>query len=112
MPIIREMIITTTKGQRNMRRRWHKDAIIPCVVLLTIWNYGIEFCNEPPDKGMRLGSFLELIWQFYNSFSKSKIGGEALNLYIDTVKSELMPNWRKQVKAKRPHMKWSVATNK
>lgn len=99
--ILREMIIIASKGRPNLWRRWDKKSIIPCEVLVNIWDYGIKFTKEPPDKGMKLANFLELLWNLHKSLPKGKDRDEALHLYVSTVESELIPDWKRKVKVKR-----------
>ena len=99
--ILRGMIINASKGKPNLWRRWDKKAIIPCEVLVNIWDYGVKFCPEAPNNGMKLGTFLEWLWNLYISLPKGKDKNAALHLYVDTVQSELSTDWKKKVKSKK-----------
>ncbi len=88
---LRELIIDASRGNRNLWRRWNKKSIIPCQVLVNVWDYGIKFMEEVPNTGMKLGTFLELLWKLSNSLPNGEYKNAVLNLYIDTVQSELYP---------------------
>ena len=106
MSIIRGLI-KTSKITKNQITRWQKRRIIPHLVLnKNWWDFGIKIEAEPPKTGMGLKRFLELIWQVVLSEQDSETRVAALFLYEDTVKSELMPNWKFKVKAKKPRIVW------
>jgi len=112
MSIIRDLL-KASKITRNQNTRWQKRRIIPRPVLNTIWwEFGIKIEYEPPKTGMGLKRFLELIWQVGLSCPDSGTRAAALFIYEDTVKSELMPNWKLKVKAKKPRIVWPEKKDK
>jgi hypothetical protein len=112
MPIIRGLI-KSSKTTKNQITRWRKRRIIPRQVLNTIWwEFGIKIESEPPKTGMGLKRFLELIWQIGLSEQDNETRAAALFIYQDTVKSELMPNWKFKVRAKKPRIVWPEKKDK
>jgi len=106
MSIIRGLI-KSSKITRNQITRWRKRRIIPRQVLNTIWSeFGIKFEPESPETGMGLKRFLELIWQVAISEQDSATRAAALFIFENTVKFELMPNWKLKVRAKKPRIVW------
>jgi len=103
----------TSKITRNQITRWRKRRIIPRQVLNTIWwEFGIKIESEPPKTGMGLKRFLELIWQIGLSCPNSETRASALFIYENTVKFELMPNWKLKVRAKKPRSVWAEKKEK
>ena len=103
----------TSKTTRNQISRWRKRRIIPRQVLDTIWwEFGIKIEPKPPKTGMGLMRFLDLIWQVGLSEQDSETSAAALFIYEDTVKSELMPNWKLKMKAKKPRIVWPEKKDK
>ena len=94
------MIVIASRKYPNLWDRWVKKSIIPGVVLLKLWDMGFKFQYEPPKDGIRLKTFLELLWKRYQSLPAGKDKDNTLSLYIDTVKSELMPDYRDKIKSK------------
>ena len=75
---------------KNQRNRWKKRRLIPLQILDILWSWGIEIGDEPPERGMSLGRFLDLLWEFFLVCPEKKTRDAALTLYVDTVRSEIM----------------------
>ena len=106
MSIISDLI-RTSKLTKNQIRRWRKRGVIPLQVLNTIWSeFGIKFEPESPETGTGLKRFLELIWQVAISEQDSATKAAALFIFENTVKFELMPNWKLKVRAKKTRIVW------
>ena len=100
-------LIKTSKLTKNQIRRWRKKGVIPLQVLNTIWwEFGIKFEPEPPKSGLGLNRFLELIWQVAVSEQDSATRSSASFIFKDTVKFELMSNWKSKLRAKKPRIVW------
>jgi hypothetical protein len=102
MSIIGKLIRSSTGLNSNQRKRWKKQGTIPWQVLSTIWNWGIEFCEEPPGEGMSVERFVVLLWVYAASATEEKNRKAALHLYYDMVQFELMPDWRKKLRPRKP----------
>ena len=94
------MIKTASQKKPNLWDRWVKKEVIPHEVLINIWDYGIKFCVPPPSHGLKMATFLELLWNHYKSLPEGKCRDAALHLFIDTVESELTPYWKDKIKSK------------
>lgn len=105
MSIINEMI-KGSKLNPNEKRRWKKEETIPCVVLYTLWKSGINLEGDPPETGIGLMRFLELLRDFIDSCTDNETCADASNLYENTVKFELMPNWKNKKRPKKDKLKW------
>lgn len=91
--------------RKNGDKRKGRDQIIPRQVLTIFWEWGIKFTAKPPSTGMGLRKFLVLLRRFADSCKDRSLRETALYLYEDTVRSELMPNWKNQIKPKKSHYK-------
>jgi len=96
-----------------------KGFIIPAAVMFEFYDEGIRFGPEPPKRGIRLVSFLELLWKHYKALPDRKqymslpnrkeymslpleLRGDAyFALYEDIVKNDLEPNWKIKIRRKR-----------
>lgn len=103
---ILSQLIKNSKLNSNEKRRWKKRGTIPCEAINTLWELGIVLETEPPKTGMGIMRFLGLLWEFTLSCPNNKISAEALNLYVDTVRIELMPDWRLKMRPKKPRIIW------
>ena len=98
---------------RNQRRRWgvreqknnkRNNRIIPCQVLKLLWLWGIKIVEDPPERGMRLQTFVDLLYEFASFCEHVPTKLAASHLYRDTVRFELMPDWRSKLRPpKSPH---------
>lgn len=109
MSIVNQMI-KNSRLNPNEKRRWKKRGTIPCEVINTLWELGIVLETEPPKTGMAIMRFLGLLWKFILSCPDKKTTAEALNLYENTVRYELMPEWRHKVKRKKTRIVWPEKT--
>ena len=105
MSIINEMI-KSSKLNPNEKRRWKKRGTIPREVLNSLRELGIVLKSEPSRTGMGLMRFLELLWDFILSCTDNETCADASNLYENTVKFELMPNWKNKKRPKKDKLKW------
>ncbi len=99
-------LIQTTSINRNQKIRWRKRKIIPREVLYYLWELGLKFETNPPETGMELKRFLEFLWRFSLSSEDGEARAMALNLYLDTVKTELFPEWKSKIKPKKTRLIW------
>ena len=97
---LREMIKAVGKKYPNLWDRWNKKEVIPNVVLLRIWDSGLKIFPEPPTHGLKLGTFLDLLWKLYLSQPEGKDRDAVIYFYIDTVQSERLPYWRNKIRRK------------
>ena len=111
MPIINEMV-QSCKLNPNEKRRWKKRGTLPCEILYILHQSGIVLETESPKTGMGLMRFLDLLWKFVLFCPDNKTTAEALNLYEDTVRHELMPNCKHKVKQKKPRIVWPEKTDR
>jgi len=109
MPYLRHIIKRASRDYPHRWERWVDKQVVPRAVLLTIWESGIKFCDNPPDQAMRIEALVDLLWkhvQFLNScigqdVALCKERDATLFLYTDTVQSELMPDWSWKVRQKK-----------
>ena len=99
--IIRNMVRNASQRKPNLWNLWVKMAVIPHEVLITIWNNGIKFCTNPPNKGLKMEIFIKLLWKLYFSLPEGEYRNAVYNLYYDTVNAELVPNFKKQRKLQK-----------
>ncbi len=113
-----EYFRTYKKKTKKMKKK-KKGIIIPAGVLYKFYEEGIRFGPEPPERGMQLEKFLELLWRHYKalpdrkeymslpnreqykSFPKELHGDAYFALYEDTVKNEFKPNFENKIIRKR-----------
>ena len=105
-------LVKISKLNDNQKRRWRKDRIVPIQVLDMVYQSGIRFNTEPPETGIGLKSFLEILWEYACSCTNSNTCAAAVALYENTVKFELMPDWRDKVRAKKPKIQWRAKKEK
>lgn len=111
MSIIRQMI-KSSKLNRNEKRRWKERDTIPCEVLSALHETGIMLEPEPPKTGMGIMRFLELLWDFILSCPNNKTSAAALAIYENTVRFELMADWKKKVRPKKSRIIWPDKTDR
>lgn len=103
MSIIGGLIRRSTRLNSNQRKRWKTKGTIPWQVLSIIWNWRIEFCEEPPTEGMRVERFVAVLREYADSAKKEKDKQAAMHLYHDTIRFELMPNWKRKLRPKKSY---------
>ena len=82
---------------QNQRSRWKKKGIIPWQILRILYLWGLVPADEPPSKGMKVERFLVVMRMMSEKAPDKNTRETAEYLYEDTMKSEYLPDWRKNL---------------